>query len=139
MDMSENDVKKQFLRGYINLGLKLKRYEAQLDEVRQSKLSLGIVNDGMPHSSGGAVDLSGYMAKVDELERDIVQIRYHRICEFHKIQTLIEQMEDEQEKLLLTYRYLRDYNFDRIAEEMGYTYRHVIRIHGRALENFKMS
>ena len=74
-----------------------------------------------------------------ELERKLLQKRYRRIRAFKKVQAAIERLESEQEKDLLTYRYLKGYSWEKIAVEMGYTYRHVTRLHGEALTNFKMS
>jgi hypothetical protein len=45
-------------------------------------------------------------------------------------------MEDENEKDVLTYRYLRGMKWEEIAIKMEYTYRNIIKIHGRALSNF---
>lgn len=132
----ENEKKKKFLNSYPRARREVARLEAQLEELRTNKMSLKVVNDGMPKGSGTS-DLSAYAARMDELERSLTEKRYVRIQEFVKVQDAIEEMEDDQEKLLLTYRYLRGMTWERVAEEMNYSWQHVHKIHARALQNFK--
>lgn len=132
----ENEKKKKFLNSYPRARREVARLEAQLEELRTNKMSLKMVNDGMPKGSGTS-DLSAYAARMDELERSLTEKRYVRIQEFVKVQDAIEEMEDDQEKLLLTYRYLRGMTWERVAEEMNYSWQHVHKIHARALQNFK--
>lgn len=139
MELTENEKKKLFLKSYMQAKNDVFRLEMQLAELRLNKLTPSMVSDdGMPHASGIS-DLSDYAARVDELERELLQKRYRRIRAFKKVQAAIERLENEQEKDLLTYRYLKGYSWEKIAVEMGYTYRHVTRLHGEALKNFKMS
>lgn len=76
------------------------------------------------------------MAKVDELEKKILKKKYNRLQKQQEIRNRIEKMEDENEKDVLTYRYLRGMKWEEIAIKMEYTYRNIIKIHGRALSNF---
>ena len=138
MDMIENEKKKEFLNSYLLAKQDVRRLEEQLEELRDSKISISVTYDGMPKGTGFS-DLSEYAAKIDELEREIKDKRYERIQTFLKVQRAIEGMGDSQEKTLLTYKYLRGYGWERIATDMGYTYRHITRLHGVALRNFKMS
>ena len=132
----ENEKKKKFLNSYPKARRDVERLEEQLEELRANKMSLKVVNDGMPKGSGTS-DLSAYAARMDELERSLIEKRYIRIQEFAKVQDAIEEMEDDQEKLLLTYRYLRGMTWERVAEKMNYSWQHVHKIHARALQNFK--
>ena len=139
MELTENEKKKQFLMSYLQAKRDVERIELQLAELRLNKLTPSMApDDGMPHASDIS-DLSDYAARVDELERKLLRRRYNRIRAFKKVQAAIERMESEQEKDLLTYRYLKGYSWEKIAVEMGYTYRHTIRLHGEALKTFKMS
>ena len=51
---------------------------------------------------------------------------------------VLPYMENEHEKQILTYRYLLGWSWEKISEEMGYTIRHITRMHGSALKNFKI-
>lgn len=134
----ENDKKKEYLWGYQREKRKLQRLEEELAELRLDKMCPSVIQDGMPHASGGS-DLSGYAARVDALERKILKARYKRIRKFKEIRDRIERLEDENEKDVLVYRYVRGVKWEDIAVRMNIGYRHVLRMHGKALKNFKMS
>ena len=94
-----------------------------------------LVMDDMPHAHDQK-DLSDYAAKLDELERKLIKARYERIDLDAEIFADIERLEDETEKAVLTYRYLRRYSWEKICVEMGYQWAQMHRIHARALKNF---
>lgn len=135
---AENDKKKEYLWGYQRAKRRMERLEEELAELRLDKMCPSVIQDGMPHASGGG-DLSGYAARVDALERKILKARYKRIQKFKEIRDRIEHLEDENEKDVLVYRYIRGMKWEDIAVKMNIGYRHVLRMHGKALENFKMS
>lgn len=138
-DMTENEKKKEFLNSYLTGKRGVKRLEEQIAELRLNKISPGcVMGDGMPHAHDPS-DLSVYAARLDELEQKLWAERYHRINAYMQVQNAIEQMRDEREKMLLTYRYLNGYGWERIAVEMEISWRHTLRLHGNALKNFEMS
>lgn len=137
-ELTENDKKKLFLKSYLRDKQAVIRIEEQLAELRLSKLSPSVsMRDGMPHGSN-MTDLSDYAAKVDELERELMRKRYNRIQSFQKVQASIEELEDETEKSLLTYRYLIGMQWETIAVKMEYSWRTIHYIHSRALEHLKI-
>ncbi len=137
-ELTENEQKKLFLRSYLRDKQAVIRLEEQLAELRANKISPSVINDGMPHGTELS-DLSDYAAKVDELERKLLKKRYKCLQSFRKVQNAIEAMEDESEKELLTYRYLRGMKWEEIAVKMGYSWKHMHRIHARAINNLKMT
>lgn len=136
MKLTENEKKKEFLMSYQKEKRRVRRLEEQLEELRRNKMSPSVTNDGMPHGTDKK-DLSDYAVKVDEIEQEMVAARYSRICAFQEVQERVEAMEDEREKDLLTYRYLRNLSWEKIAVEMDYSWQHLHKIHARALRNFK--
>ena len=84
-------------------------------------------------------DLSDYMVRREELIDKIIKARKNAVEKFSEVQNRIEQMEDEIEKTLLTLRYLRNYNWEKICEEIQYSYKQVHRIHLKALQNFRLN
>ena len=137
-ELTENEKKKEYLLGFQKISRQLARLENELAEIRLNKYCPSCISDGMPHASGCS-DLSSYMAKVDELEKKILKKRYNRLQKQQEIRNRIERIEDENEKDVLTYRYLRGMKWEDIAVKMNIGYRHILRIHGKALEDFKMS
>lgn len=137
-EKTENEIKKEYLLGFQKISQQLARLENELAEIRLNKYCPSCISDGMPRASGCS-DLSSYMAKVDELEKKILKKRYNRLQKQQEIRSRIERIEDENEKDVLTYRYLRGMKWEDIAVKMNIGYRHILRIHGKALEDFKMS
>lgn len=138
MELTENEKKKEFLMSYQKEKRRVRRLEEQLEELRRNKMSPSVTNDGMPHGTDKK-DLSDYAVKVDEIEQELVTARYNRICAFQEVQRRIESMEDEREKDLLTYRYLKGLKWEEVCVRMDYKWRQVHRIHAKALKNLKMA
>lgn len=135
---AENEKKKEYLWEYQRAKRQLERLEEELAELRLDKMCPSVIQDGMPHASGGG-DLSGYAARVDALERKILKARYKRIQRFKEIRDRIERLEDENEKDVLVYRYIKGMKWEDIAVMTGYSWKQVHRFHSNALENFKMT
>jgi DNA-directed RNA polymerase specialized sigma subunit len=138
LELTENEKKKEFLMSYQKEKRRVRRLEEQLEELRRNKMSPSVTNDGMPHGTDKK-DLSDYAVKVDEIEQELVAARYSRICAFQEVQKRIEAMEDEREKDLLTYRYLKGLKWEEICVRMDYKWRQVHRIHAMAIKNLKMA
>lgn len=134
---AENDKKKEYLWEYQRAKRQLERLEEELAELRLDKMCPSVIQDGMPHASGGG-DLSGYAARVDALERKILKARYKRIQRFKEIRDRIERLEDENEKDVLVYRYIRGMKWEDIAAKMGCSWQWTHKIHSKALKNIEI-
>lgn len=135
--MTENEKKKEYLRGYGNHVRRIARIESELTELRAMRASISVNNDGMPHGSGQS-DLSGYFSELDELERKLIDERYRRIMTYKDIARRIKSLRSENEKDVMFYRYIKGLDWWEIADKMGYSERHITRIHGRALVHFEL-
>ena len=74
-----------------------------------------------------------YVFALNDLKQKIVYYRYQKVNICAELYDKIETMEDEQEKRLLKYRYIRGYQWDVIAEKIGYSERQIYNIHKKAL------
>lgn len=73
------------------------------------------------------------LSKLYELEEKL-----ERLVDFQiKIATEIECLEDWKERVVLRYRYINNYTWERISETTGYSKKQVTRIHKRAITNFR--
>lgn len=137
-ELTENEKKKRYLRSYRESVRKIKRIEEEINEIQSMKMSASSFgNDGMPHGRGGG-DLSEYAATLDKMERDLVREKNRRIQLYKKISMEIDSVENDNEKDILFYRYVKGKELWEIAELMGFSERHIRRIHGDALEHFKI-
>lgn len=112
--------------------------EEELQELKMSKIYPPVVNDGMPKGSGGG-DLSGYAARVDQMERKLLKARYQKVQRMKEITDRIGALKNEDEKSVLIYRYIRKMKWEEIAVKMVFSWKQIHRIHSKALENFKMT
>lgn len=134
---TENEKKKEYLWGYQRALRKQKELEEEICQLRLDTMVPSLIQDGMPHGSGGG-DLSGYAAKVGGLLEDLRELVEKKLDIRREISRKIEEMGNETEGTLLRYRYIMGMSFEEIAVKMGYTYRHVTRLHGMSLQNFKI-
>lgn len=134
---TENETKKEYLQSYRYAVIAETQIKEEIDQLRMDKMFPGLIQDGMPHGSGGS-DLSAYAAKLDELLIELKDQMDKRIQLRREIVKKIEAMDSETEKAVLRYRYIHMLKWEEIAVKMHYGYRNVLKVHGRALEHFKM-
>lgn len=134
----ENERKKEYLRQYLRAKRAQAMLEQEINELRLDRMIPGSpAQDGMPHGSGGG-DLSGYAARLDELDRSLHAQLERKLQIREEITEKIDAMSDETEGLILRMKYIHGLSFGKIAEKTGYSRRHTIRLHGQALENFEL-
>lgn len=133
----ENDKKRKYLRKYRKHERNIRRIESEIEEIRSMKLYPSMNNDGMPHGVNQK-DLSNYAAELLTKENELYHEGVEQVKAYKDITYRINQMEDENERDVLYYYYIKAKNWWEIADLLGYTERHVKRIHGNALRNFKL-
>ena len=133
-----NEEKKQYLRRYQEAKKRAKRIQEEIDALRSSETSPVGLGDGLPHGSGTS-DLSGYAARWDELVRELEAEKEMQMVTYREIRQQISMVPDPTEQEILSRRYLLWQSWEKIAVEMGYSYRNITRIHGHALQNFEIS
>lgn len=130
-----NEEKKQYLRRYQEAKKRAKRIQEEIDALRSSETSPVGLGDGMPKGSGTS-DLSGYAARWDELVRELEAEKEMQMIVYREIRHQISMVPDPTEQEILSRRYLIGQSWEKIAVEMKYSYRQIIRIHGAALQHF---
>lgn len=134
----ENNRKKEYLRKYLEAKRMQEVLEREIDELRLNRMIPGSpAQDGMPHGSGGG-DLSGYAARLDELDRSLHAQLERKLRIRKEITDKIDAMSDETENLLLRLRYIHGLKWEEVAVKMDYSWRAVHKIHSKALEHFKI-
>lgn len=136
-DQTEIELKKEYLRGYEKAVRQMERSELKIREMRLNRICPPVVNDGMPHASSQN-DLSSYAALLDQEEKRYMRYRYQRVQKCKEITDRIEQLSDEDEKDVLMYRYIKLMKWEDICVKMDFSWKWVHKIHGKALNNFKI-
>ena len=135
----ETNPKQEYLRKYLEAKRMQEVLEREIDELRLDRMIPGSpAQDGMPHGSGGG-DLSGYVARLDELDRKLRAQMYKKIQLRAEITEKIDAMSDETESLLLRLRYIHGLKWEEVAAKMDYSWKQIHRLHSKALNNFKMT
>ena len=132
-----NEEKKQYLRRYQTAKRRVGMIQEEIEELRSSKTSPVGLRDGMPHGSGTS-DLSGYAARLDELLRELEAEKEMQMVTYREIRQQIGMVPDPTEQEILSRRYLIGQSWEKIAVEMGYSYRNITRVHGYALKHFEL-
>ena len=134
---NENEQKKEYLWEYRKHGKRIRRISSEIEEIRSMLLYPSINNDGMPHGTNQG-DLSDYAAKLTEKEEKLYLEGIEQIKAHKDIGNRINQLDNEDERDVLFYRYIKDKRWWEIAELMGYSERQVHRLHGNALAHLKL-
>jgi len=133
-----NEEKKRYLNGYRDCTRREQQLQEQIDELRSQQMFPSVNHDGMPQGNTHS-DLSGYMARLDALISQLEHEQAMAVRQYKEIYDRIHKMQDGAEKEVLIRRYLMGRTWEQIAVEMDYSYRWVLRLHGRALKNFEIS
>ena len=131
---------KEYLQQIYMIHRKVKRLEEQREQLRADLYSIGSPA-GKMDADKVQTSLSGdnmlrLVAKVDKIERDIVREVNALLDVRAKIIKQIERMPNDNQKDVLTKRYVNFKRWEHIAVDMNMTVRHVYRIHGEALQTF---
>lgn len=87
-----------------------------------------------PSGGGSADKLTNVVAKIIEI-KDKCAEHLERMEQVRRnIEKAIEEVDDVELKRILRRRYIRGWSFPRIADDMGYSERQILRLHGTALQ-----
>lgn len=135
--LTEIEEKKEYLKSYEKAVRQMERSEEKIREMRLGPIIPATSNDGMPHAHN-PTDLSGYAALLEDAEERYMEDRYQRLRVCKDITDKIERMDNEDEKDVLMYRYIRLMKWESIAVKMQYSWQHIHKIHAKALQNFDL-
>ena len=76
------------------------------------------------------------VTKIDEVERGLADLIEELACLVKDIEDRLDTLDDREEHLLLRYRYLEGYSWEKISVLMSVSLRTVHRIHASALQKF---
>lgn len=135
---TENDIKKEYLNRYLKFAKREKYILEEIQRLREDKMFPSIVNDGMPKGNKCS-DLSDFAVILDEEIEKLKEERLEKARAYSEISKNIRRMENDNEREVLTLRYIKGLKWEEICVEMGYSWKHVHRIHSSSLNNFKMT
>ena len=120
----------------------IQQIEAEIRLLRDEQIVLRSPwPDGQPHGTGKSDPVGNQAVKIAdqiaELEVKALKKRGELWAKRSEIIEAIGEVGDESLQRLLWMRYVHGASFEEVAVDMGYSYRHVVRLHGDALQKIK--
>lgn len=133
----ENHIKITWLNRYRKAVREEQLILDEIQRLRESRMFPSLVLDGMPHGSDHS-DLSVYAVMVDEQMEKLKEWQLEKVRLYESISDRIRRVEDDNQRALLICRYIKGMSWEDIAAKLGYTWRHVNRIHSQALDGIDL-
>ena len=129
---------KQYLGLIGRLDRMIKNKMTELSQYKDLAYGLSaITNEERVQSSPDFDKMTGKVAKIIEMENKIDSLIDVYVDKKNVIVSQIDSMENETYYEILFARYIEKKTFEKIADEMSYSWRQIIRLHGRALKKYK--
>lgn len=129
---------KQYLSQISRLNKMIANKLSEIYQIKSMALNISVLNEEDKVQTSGSKDRIGDMvAKMVDLEKEAQSYVDAYTDLRRKTIMQIDSMPKETHYKVLFSKYIEDKTFDVIAEEMGYSWRQVIRIHGAALTEFE--
>ena len=139
MPTEEEKQKIRYLSRYRRLNQRIDRLLEEQSRWREKAMRITPVLSPVPGGGGSGSPIERPMDKVLEIDveinREIDELQIVR----QEIRAALNQLEDENLKLLMEYRYIDGLTWEQIAVKMNYCWRQVCRKHGLALTHITMS
>lgn len=139
MPTPENELKIRYLSRYRRMSKRIDRLLEEQSRWREMALKITPVLSQTPGGGESGSPIERPMDKVleidEEINREIDELQIVR----QEIRAALNQLEDENLKLLMEYRYIDGLTWEQIAVKMNYCWRQVCRKHGQALTQITMS
>ena len=111
---------------------------SEISQLRELSVSISAIgNDEKVQTSPNFDKIGTAIAKIDELENNLDKMIDEYLVKREKIISQIDTMEEESVYQILFSRYIEKKTFEKIATEMEYSWRQIVRLHGKALQQFE--
>ena len=129
---------KEYLNQISRLNRMINNKLSELAELKELSKSISAVsNKERVQTSMEQDKIGNTISKIDEMEREIDKMIDSYSDKRKHIIGQIDSMEDENSYDILFSRYIEKKSFELIAIEMDYSWRQIIRLHGKALRQFE--
>ena len=131
---------KQYLNQAYRLEQRIRLHKERLEELRYLSGSVGSPDFGEHYNPNRATEAPfiNTFYKIMELEES-VSAELELLLELQvEIQGVIDELSDMDERLVLTYRYLKNMSWSQIGDQLYVDERTVRRWHNRALSHVKL-
>lgn len=134
-----NQEKKELLNGYIKAKKRFDRISDTMLEVMSYATKITPLLSDMPKGGNGFGNkIERAIERLDSLAGDLEEQAVRMREAMKQVQSAIQTVPDETLQLLLELRYINSYTWEQIAVKMNYSYVHICRLHGAALNKIML-
>ena len=129
---------KDYLSQVSRLNKMINNKLSEISQLRELSVSISAIgNDEKVQTSPNFDKIGTAIAKIDELESNLDKMIDEYLVKRERIIAQIDTMEEESVYQILFSRYIEKKTFEKIATEMKYSWRQIVRLHGKALQQFE--
>ena len=129
---------KEYLQQIGRYDRRIKKKLVERAQYRSMACSVSAVkNDERVQSSPSYDTMDKIVSKIEQMENEIDMLVDRYIDNKRIIISQIDSMADEMTYQILFSRYVEQKTFEKMAIEMNYCYKQIIRRHGKALQEFE--
>ena len=129
---------KDYLSQVSRLNKMINNKLSEISQLRELSVSISAIgNDEKVQTSPNFDKIGTAIAKIDELENNLDKMIDEYLVKRERIIAQIDTMEEESVYQILFSRYIEKKTFEKIATEMEYSWRQIVRLHGKALQHFE--
>lgn len=129
-----NLVTKEFLKEAYILDKRLQDKKDELENIRSLATSIGSPSFSEKRGSGTNDKVGNMVSTMLDLVDEIVLQTTELLRKKYDIALLIQKVNNEESKRILELRYIKYLEWEVIADEMGFSRVHTIRIHNKGIE-----
>ena len=129
---------KDYLSQVSRLNKMINNKLSEISQLRELSVSISAIgNDEKVQTSPNFDKIGTTVAKIDEMETNLDKMIDEYLVKRERIIAQIDTMEEESVYQILFSRYIEKETFEKIATEMEYSWRQIVRLHGKALQQFE--
>ena len=129
---------KQYLQQISRLDRMINNKLAEISQLRELAMSVSAIkNEERVQTTPNFDKIGTAYCKIEEMEEKLDKLIDEYVDKKNLIISQIDKIENETYYEILFARYIEKKTFEKIADEMTYSWRQVIRLHGRALQEFE--
>lgn len=129
---------KDYLSQVSRLNKMINNKLSEIHQLRELSVSISAIgNDEKVQTSPNFDKIGTTVAKIDEMENNLDKMIDEYLVKRERIIAQIDTMEEESVYQILFSRYIEKKTFEKIATEMEYSWRQIVRLHGKALQQFE--
>ena len=129
---------KEYLGQVSRLDRMIKNKLSEISQIRELSYGISAIkNEERVQTTPNHDKIGTSFVKIEEMEEKLDEMIDEYVDKKNKIISQIDGIENEISYNILFFRYIEKKTFEKIATDMTYSFRQVIRLHGKALQEFE--